>query len=303
MKKIFMLMAAAALTACASKTKNDQPTAPTLPGWTWECHDGTSVKGLDYCEYTQGTPKQTLFYFHGLGCNQDILQSKNCVSFLKPEDFEAKFMAGLKDVRVITISWGYAWLLDPISPKTMADKDATVLNVKTKVIPEIAKAYALPKPWKAVGHSMGGFNVAELCTSDAVGAETLFSKCVMVHPMLITADPYAKEWADCLSLKSLLLSGKILPKPECLAGPAFIAQEFPKSKWPTANPINRAKTAQVIPPTTVLICTKDDFNLIDGPKAFVTNASARGLPVSAVVYSNCTHYLPDADLVLQSLEM
>lgn len=268
------------LVGCASKPK--EPTAPKLPGWAVECHHLTSVEGAEYCTHSKGAPAKTIWYFHGLACNQDILQDPTASCMIKKEGLAEKaFMAGLDNVTVITVSFGEAWMLDPIHPKLKADKDATVKNFMEKIIPEIQGRHALPKPWQALGHSMGGANLVTLVLSEP----GLFERVVLAHPMLITCDP----WAPVVGLK-------------CVGGIVFLGAEFPQEKWAKVNPIVRVKTATALPPTLILVAENDDFGLIAGPKLFGDLARARGLSVRVEIYGGKNHYEYDAAKALEFLK-
>jgi S-formylglutathione hydrolase FrmB len=268
------------LVGCTSAQKDESPAPPRLPGWAVECHKMTSVEGADYCAHSKGTPAKTIWYFHGLACNQDILQDAGSCVIKKEGLAEKAFMAGLDNVTVITVSFGEAWMLDPLHPKLRADKDATVKNFMEKIIPEIKDRHALPKPWQAVGHSMGGANLATLALSEP----GLFERVVLAHPMLITCDP----WTPVVGLK-------------CVGGIVFLGAEFEKEKWAKVNPIVRIKSQMVFPPTLILVADNDDFGLIAGPKLFGELAKARGLPVRVEAYGGKSHYEYDAAKVLDFL--
>lgn len=272
--KMILLLLGLGLMGCSDLSKKEEPTSPILPGWNYECHKMTSVDGADFCIHSKGTPEKTIWYFHGLGCNQDILQTaKSCAISkigLKSDGVsETELMAKLDNVMVVTVSFGEAWLFDPIHPKTRADKDATVKNFMEKMIPEIEGIANLPKPWQAMGHSMGGANLATLVLSEP----KLFSKVVLAHPMLIDCDP----WAPVVGLK-------------CVGGILFIGAEFTKEKWQVVNPMVRVKAATGLPPIFVQACAKDEFNLVAGPEKFAGIAAARMQPVSVKTYPECSHF-------------
>lgn len=284
-----------------------------LPGWTIESYELSSVADGKYTIYSKGNPTYALWYFAGLGCNDKILKGTGCPYIAQEGTSEIALMESLNNVVVISVSFGEAWLADPLPPKTMANVDATVPNFQTKILPEIEKRHTagskdcvssktkicdLKKPYKAIGHSMGGFNAAQLCM-----AGDIFDRCALVHPMFIKEDPYLKSWTQCLSLQSLLESGDILAgHPECLAGPAFISQEFPKEKWPKVDPIYSVKLAAKMPPTKVFVNNHDDFNLIAGPKEFARNGQLAGLPITIVTYDEGNHYVYPSKAIVDYLE-
>ncbi len=274
---MILLFLVSLLTSCTTKQKVE---APKLSNdWKVECHDLKSVKG-DYCLHTKGTPKKTIWYFHGLGCTQDVLQNPgSCLPKSKGE-FELAFMAGLQDTAVITISLGRSWLLDPFPPKEMATPEANTKTFYESIIPEIGSK--LPKPWYGVGHSMGGHNLAEL----SISYPEIFERVVLAHPMIFTCDP----WALGKGIK-------------CVGGIFFVGAEFPEEKWKKrVDPLVRIKRAIVLPKTLVLSCLKDEFKLIDGPTQYVADAAARNLPAQLESYDNCNHFAPKASSVLEFLK-
>lgn len=267
MKIIFCLLTLALAMSCSTQETK------TPPGITSKVE---SIDGAMVTTYVKGAPNKTLFVYNGLGCNQWL----GTCPFMPGQDrtFEADFLAKVQDAIVVNIWFDVAWLYDPTSPKTLANPQATVDNFKRYLA-----ASVLPRPYYGVGHSQGGFNLAQVCQ--------FMDKCVFAHPMFITDDPYADngiiDEAQCFLKKGL----------QCLAGPQFIAKEITKDHWPSADPLRNPKNI----PSLVMICLQDQFNLIAGPRQYVKNAQAKGYPVSKKEYSGCDHFTPSADTVLAFL--
>ena len=285
MKK-YLLIAALAFVGCASQPKDEPTPSPVAAdGWTWRCEKLKSVKEANVCVYVKGIPVRTVFYNHGLGCNQDVLQGNGCPMLtamgVGKGSSEATFMRSLRDTAVVAVSFGEAYLYASTAKKTQGETHATTTNFYTKILPEVEQVYAahtgvtkLPQPFHIVGHSMGGFNTATLASNDS---QRIFKTATLIHPMIITEDPYAKAWPVCLLKENPLA---------CLAGPGFIAAEFTKKEWPANNPIS----PKYMPDTKVYICAQDEFKLVAGPKAFSENAIAANLPVQYEIRASCNHF-------------
>lgn len=190
---------------------------------------------------------------------------------------EQKFMAAQSDVTVVTIGFGKATLYDPFDPKETnpTDINATVKNVVTKLIPEITSSMT-PKPWQAISHSAGGFNLSQIIMS----YPDLFSKALLMHPMMPDCDPYA----FVVGLK-------------CDGGLFFIGSEFLESRWIRVTPTTRVKSFSRLPPTMVLVCDQDDFGLVKGPQLFAALGKT-----GISTYTNCNHYEWRADLAAEFLK-
>jgi len=283
--KWILVAAAVALSSCSLTQKKEEAAAPPpahLAGYAYECHKLESVKDGSYCIHTKGTPTRTLWYFHGAGCNQDVLQDTTTCIPGKEGSSEKEFMSRLQNVAVITVSFGPIWLADPIEPKTMADKDATVEKFVKRIVPELEQKHRLAKPYMALGHSMGGFNAAEISLSEP----ELFERVVLMHPMFPTCD---------------LFSGEIINE-DCWPD-HMVKAEFPKKKWPQVNPLERVKTAPRIPPTWVQVCGTDEFDLVDGPLAYADTAMRRGFAVySEHKTSGCNHFEWNVSSALEFLK-
>jgi len=289
----YLLALSIILSGCSAIQKKEEEaprvTPPHLVGWSYECHKLESVEGGSYCIHTKGTPKYTIPYFHGLGCNQDVLQDPTGVCKVLPGmkkkdgSSERALMTALDNVTVVTVSFGEAWMMDPFPPKLQADKDATTKNFAEKIFPEIERRHPgrLPKPWKAVGHSMGGHNLVTL----AMSYPEMFSLVALIRPMIVTCDP----WQAVVGLK-------------CVGGILFIGAEFPREKWLKATPLARIKKER-LPLTFVDVCWDDEFGLVDGPKEFAMTGMGRGLQVYLrETTAGCTHSEFDAPWVLQVME-
>lgn len=272
------------LGGCSVKPKSSVPgiVPAKMPGYQFSCHKLASVKSGQYCSHIRGTPNKTIWYFHGLGCQQDILQDPSTCMPKSAGEFENAFTAGVDNIKIITVSFGREWILDPFPPKYMNNPDANVVTFRNEVMKEIESIESLPKPWQAVGHSMGALNLATL----ALSYPSVFDKIVLAHPMIIACDP----WAFVVGLK-------------CVGGITLLGSEFTEDKWKTqVDPILRVKKAVSLPPTLVLACNSDQFKLVEGPKKFVAEANRSGLKANFIAYDQCTHFAPKAPLVLEFLK-
>lgn len=280
--KYVLALALMALTSCKMFNKDEAGPAPTpahLVGWDYHCHKLTSVEGANVCLHAKGKPSSTLWYFHGAGCNQDVLQNaKTCIPS-KDGTSEKELMTKLDNVTVVTLSFGPIWLVDPTHPKEKgtADPDATIKNFTEKILPEIDRLAggALPRPFKGIGHSMGGFNLGQLALNT-----TLFEATVLVHPFIPDCDVFSDEIINEDCLPDMLLNFSPL-----IAEPAF-----KKKHWKAIDLLVLAKTATTSR-MLVMATNKDEFGLFTGPKAFATLMMARGQPVYlAEELGHGTHY-------------
>jgi len=117
----------------------------------------------------------------------------------------------------------------------------------------------LPVRQEIMGHSMGGFNAAQI----AMSSPESFEKVYLFHPMFPTCD---------------VDSGEIINE-DCLS-----AHIIGKINWKKENPIEKVKT-HPIKNTKVFVCEQDEFDLVEGPLLFAKNSGA-----SLDVRKECNHY-------------
>jgi hypothetical protein len=204
-------------------------TKPTNPdGWKITCEENT-------CEHFKGIPQQTIWYIPGVGCNKNIFQSNGCPYIKGKPTSELEFLSRLDNVRIITLSFGEAWLFK-------GDAQFKKMGAFSKYPKDIV-----------IGHSAGAFNAFQICNH--------FKKCVFLNPMFVAEDPFKQDWYDCL----------VPFKPGCFAGPAFISKNFKRKEWPQYNPIQNVKNIKS--EMHLQYCAKDEFDLITGPREFVKQAT------------------------------
>jgi pimeloyl-ACP methyl ester carboxylesterase len=168
------------------------------------------------------------------------------------------------------------WLLTKYAGKVSPPKDATLQNFKDVIVPFLENKFKLPKPYIARGHSMGGANVANLCS----GLD-IFSACIMTNPALLNTDP----WDG-------------MPGPQNWFPARFIVQsqlpadvDLAKKIWFEESFIANVKNAKALPKTFVASCKADNvFNLHAATVAWVNTAKAKGFDVTFVqLGKNCDH--------------
>lgn len=266
--KYMILAAALALSSCSLVQKQEEKPAgppPHLAGWQYECHKVAELDGFNYCVHKKGTPKKVVWFFHGAGCNQDVLQDTGtCISIPgSPKDgsSEKEFMTKLNDAAVVTMSFGPIWLADPEQPTKengTADRDATVTNI-TAQMRAIGQAYGLEGlPYHAMGHSMGGFNALMLAMK-AKGLKSL----VLIHPFIPTCDVFSREIINEDCPADMLLNFL----------PPLTEPQFTKKRWKEIDPLVLGKKFNPYAERVlVLACDNDVFGLYEGPKRWAQQA-------------------------------
>lgn len=248
--------------------------------FTSKCGDIPDVRRGTYCIYSHSAnPKATVWFFHGIS---DIATSLGDVKTDVPAggDSYADLLNGLGEVEIVVISFGKSWLMSAYPNRTSDPLDATIPVFKNKILPFI-DSFKLPKPYYAVGHSMGGYNAETVCTN----TPGVFAKCVLLNPMITSkqCDPYKFNF--------------------CNPGPAFLFRwAFAANRWKETAPFEMVKNATQIPESYVTACTRDGWGFYDGPYQWTQDVNARGF--SAVfdpVSGKCDHDHWNTQHVLQFL--
>ena len=264
-------------------------TPPGANGWGKTCGSIPGVMGKSmfgpqsakYCVYSNSSkPKNTIWFFHGLGDNENTFDTaeQSSVSY-------AELLAGLpNDTQIVLISYGSSWLLTRYPGRTLEPVDSQVSVFETKIVPFIEGQFKMTRPYVAMGHSMGGFNTATLCSS----LPTLWSKCVLLNAMLPSCDPFAGSGGFGF----------------CHPGPSMVIDDhFTASGYATTQPTVLLNSVASMPKSFVTVCKNDQFGLFDGPQAWSTAARARGFDsVFYPVMSNCDHSLWPANEVIDFLD-
>lgn len=247
-------------------------------GWTGR--DCGTISGAEYCVYeTAPNPRQTIFFFHGFLDDVRVLERS-----LADESRLDVILNGLGPIRVVVVSFGLSWLITPYSDRLVGPRDATIANFKENILPYLEKTYRLPKPFKAVGRSMGGSNVAVICAA----LPDLFERCALLNPMLVSdqVDPWLPIWRN----KDWRPSFIIIRNYEDLA------------RWRENRPSSLMLSARSMPPVYVTACKNDDFGLYEGPKEWAELAQKKGINVTLeLVENDCDHYNWPAEKVREFL--
>src|SRR5262249_42168143 len=140
-------------------------------------------------------------------------------------------------------------------------------------------------------HSQGGANVATLCAAQP----DLWSKCVLLNPMLPSCDPF-DSWPSCF--RWLNFGG---------LGPNYLvwAQYDSRSDWERNQPralLKKLKGKENPPKLFVTACRDDKFDLFDGAKAWVDEARQLGLSPESAYEAGCDHFHWPAEKVVRFLE-
>jgi pimeloyl-ACP methyl ester carboxylesterase len=265
--------------------------APGFEKFTSSCSEIPGVKGdpgltsdsratVKYCIYQNSpTPKSTIWFFHGLGDDQNV--------FIDPQGSRISyrhFMEQVSEVRIVAISYGLLWMLTPSSVRTQEPQQGTIDVFRNQIIPYVQSLTTLPRPWVVMGQSMGGFNAAQLCA----GAPDLWQKCVLLNSMMPSCDPFTGALAGGLNP----IGGGFGYINICHPGPdAMVKDQFTPSEYSSYQPVETLKRAIQLPKTYVTACELDDFGLFTGPKSWSIQADALGHDIRwSPKTTDCDHY-------------
>jgi pimeloyl-ACP methyl ester carboxylesterase len=241
--------------------------------WNQNCGSISRFKSLKYCEYSNSkSPAATVWYFHGIGDSEKVFAELN-LDLPAGQFSEVDFLNLMPPVKILVLSWGPRWLVSP------AHFSAEVWA--REIVPELEKKLDLPKSYLAVGHSMGGFSLVELC----LGQPQLFSRCALLNPLLPSreCDPFQLNW--------------------CNPGPGFLLRSYYSEKdWRRLSPIFQASQVKLVPPVYLTACKLDRWDFFSGPRQFVDELAAHGYRVVwSPKLSDCDHDLWPATEVIQFL--
>jgi pimeloyl-ACP methyl ester carboxylesterase len=152
-----------------------------LQPWTRECYQ-RSVGPIRYnwcLEKPEGAlPSRVLYYFHGYGGSSDSWHHSAGANALQS--------SGEKNLAVVSISFGDAWLLTSIDHTDGPGRLLTILT--TEVIPTIEAQIPLRISTRYLrGDSMGGFNASQLLFKHP----DMFQKVALVCPLVIPVGPHS----------------------------------------------------------------------------------------------------------------
>ncbi len=274
----FLLFLTACVTITGAVTEPFRKRSIVADGWTGrECG---SVSGAEYCVYeTAPNPRQTVFFFHGLLDDARVMER----SLADEVDLDT-VLNGLGPIRVVVVSFGISWLITPYSERTVGPEKATLANFRDNILPHLEAKFRLPKPYKALGRSMGGANLAVICAA----LPDLFERCALLNPMLVpdSTDPWLPFWRNRDWRPSFLIVRNY---------------EDPK-RWRENRPSALMRNACKMPPVYVTACQHDDFGLFEGPKEWADEARKKGVKVTLrLVDGDCNHYRWPAEEVRRFL--
>lgn len=264
---LFLLNLVACMSITGAVTEPFRKRTYVADGWTGR--DCGVVSGAEYCVYeTAPNPQQTVFFFHGLLDDVRVLERS-----LNDESRLGTIFNGLGPIRVVVVSFGLSWMITPYSDRSIGPEQATIANFKNNILPHLEKTYNLPKPFKAVGRSMGGSNLSVICAA----LPELFERCALLNPMLVSdnVDPWLPFWLN----KDWRPSFIIINNYEDLA------------RWQANRPSAVMRSARAMPPVYVTACKNDDFGLYEGPIEWAEMARKKGVKVTLeLVENDCDHY-------------
>ena len=200
------------------------------------------------CAYRYGgAPDKALIYFPGM------LDTKKAIekSIFDTTEIQ-EIIESMKPVRVIVYS--EAKIPDNVAwfAKSPQNIDAVLKDVK--------------EPMFAIGHSMGGYNLAVY----AAMRPSRFKKIALTNPMLL---PEGNTPFNTIS------------------GPALILKShYSKSEWEKLNPITLAVATEIYPKTLISSCKQDIWGLFSAAVSFNGILHVKGFDVEMYVDKpNCQH--------------
>ena len=252
-----------ASTPAPTPTPTPAPGAPAKNTWTSSCGNIPGVTGGKYCIYDNSSnPQSTIWFFHGLQDSESVLQDPAATS----PSYQT-LMDYLPPTRIVQMSLGTSWLLTQYAGRTLPPLNSTMEMFSTQAVP-FFESLGLPKPYIAMGHSMGGFNTSSLCAT----FPDMWSKCVLINAMLPSCDPFS-------------------PFPMCNPMPGMIVDDhFTQAAWNSTQPMVLLSNTAKLPKSYVTACALDEFGLYNGPKAWADAGKARGFNVTwSGVATGCDH--------------
>lgn len=238
---------------------------PDAGKWKTTC---APFPGGDYPEYclheTGGSKKKTLVYLHGLADSAQTM-----IKSIYPHDGILALVKDLGYSHILVISYGKSWMLKPYAVGKKSIPDFIGLMAK------VAEKHPLPKPFVAMGISMGGANALTL----ALQEPDLFEKVVILNPMLVDEAGYGGKWAGMI-----------------------VDSHFSLDEWKRANPFSQANEKSIATPIFMTACPDDGFGLWPKTAAwadqFQTKFKIRFMPAGA----GCEHSSPSLAGVKEFLQ-
>jgi hypothetical protein len=249
-----------------------------------ECGAIDNVEGAEYCYHKIGTaPQYTVWFFHGYGDSEHGPEN----SFFDQDSYKA-FAAGLPSVDLVLISFGPSWLLTAYPDRKKDPANATVDTFKTHVVPFLARKYKLAHPYVVMGQSMGGFSAATLCAA----APAMWSKCMLVNPMLPSCDPFRE--CSPKGLIPILPSCDLFHVFDCnikkVGAGLIIRANFSEEGWQQTRPMVLLKKATRLPKAYVTACKNDRVVEFKGPEEWINLAKSKNADSKWDPVMTCSHF-------------
>jgi pimeloyl-ACP methyl ester carboxylesterase len=249
-----------------------------------ECGAIEGVDGAQYCYHKLGAaPQYTIWFFHGYGDSERGPEN----SFFAQESYKA-FVAGLPPVNLVLISFGSSWLLTAYPEREKDPVNATVDTFKTRVVPYIERKYGLARPYVVMGQSMGGFSAATLCAA----APAMWSKCVLVNPMLPSCDPFR----DCApkGLVPVLPGCDFFDIFKCnfkkVGAGLLIRANFSEEGWRQTRPMVLLQRSTRLPKVYMTACKGDKIIEFNGPEEWINLARSKNADSRWDPMTTCSHF-------------
>jgi hypothetical protein len=242
--------------------------------WQTSCGDIAGVSGARYCFHQTGpNPQYTIWFFHGAGDSEEVFRHSPF-----PQDSYIELEKGLPSVNIVTISYGPSWIMTDARDRSLTPANATVDVFTSQIVPFIVKKFHPVEPYSAMGHSQGGINVATICAA----SPDMWSKCVLLNPMLPSCDPYNPLICPPFPSRLGLLAW----------GPSILIwSNYSETEWRTTKPEILLKKTKKLPKSFVTACLSDQFGLFAGPKAWSDQANQLGFSsVWVPVSTRCDHF-------------
>lgn len=176
--KTLLFLAFFLLAGCQSPKVNNQ-------AWTKTCGQ---VGDANYCVYDSAPSvmqKPTVVFMHGLLDGVDVFS--NPLATPSGSSY-ADWITGMPPMKIVVISYGRAWMLTGYGLRTKKPLTSTVDDFLAALV-VISQRHDIGKPpYLLVGHSLGSYNAAKLCTAEP----GLWSKCAFINGMFIkdSQDPW-----------------------------------------------------------------------------------------------------------------
>lgn len=245
--------------------------------WKTACGDIAGVQKAKYCFHQTGpNPKYTIWFFHGVSDSEKVFLESNL-----NQDSYLEFTKGLPDVNVVTVSFGYSWMITDYANRTEKPANATVDVFASQIVPYIEAKFSPAKPYVAMGHSAGGMSAATVCAA----LPEMWKSCVMLNAMMPACDPFAKKNCNYWGVNLL------------------VKENYSQSGWNETQPLVQLDRAEQLPKSLITACSSDKFSLFDGAQAWAQRSSHRGFATTWIpVTTKCDHAHWPAAAVLEFLK-